>query len=70
MKETRLALPYVGLIAGTRTALGAGIGLLVSSRLREKARRTTGLTLLIVGVLSTIPLALTVMAGTRRVQES
>lgn len=68
MKETRLPLPYIGLIAGTRTALGIGIGLLVSRKLGEKARRRAGLTLLIAGALSTLPLALTVISGTRRAQ--
>jgi hypothetical protein len=68
MKETRLPLPYIGLIAGTRTALGAGIGLLVSKKLREGTRRRAGLALLIVGALSTIPLVVKVASGVRRAQ--
>jgi uncharacterized SAM-binding protein YcdF (DUF218 family) len=68
MKETRLPLPFVGLIAGTRTALGVGIGLLVSRRLGEKARRRAGLTLVIAGALSTLPLALRIISGTRGAQ--
>ncbi len=65
MKETRLPLPYVGLIAATRIALGAGIGLLVAKKLREEVRRRAGLSLVLVGALSTIPLAAKVMSGAR-----
>lgn len=65
MKQTRLAVPYVGLIAGTRVALGVGLGLLVSQKLGERARRNAGWGLLAVGGLSTIPLALKVLSGTR-----
>jgi hypothetical protein len=70
VKETRLAVPYVGLIAGTRVALGIGIGLLVSERLGERARRGAAWGLLAVGGLSTIPLALKVLAGTRPARAS
>lgn len=70
MKETRLPLPYIGLIAGTRTALGVGIGLLVARKLRESVRRSAGLTLLVVGALSTIPLAAKVVSGVRHAQAS
>ncbi len=65
--ETRLALPYIGLIAGTRVALGAGIGLLVSRRLGEQARRRVGLALVALGALSTIPLARQVLSHSERV---
>ncbi len=68
MKEARLPLPFIGMIAGTRTALGAGIGLLVANKLRETARRRAGLALLIVGVLSTIPLVAKVASGVRRAE--
>jgi hypothetical protein len=70
VKETRLAVPYVGLIAGTRVALGIGIGLLVSERLREHVRRRAAWGLLAVGGLSTIPLALKVFGGTRVAEAS
>jgi hypothetical protein len=61
-------LPYVGLIAGTRVALGAGIGLLVSKKLAEKQRRGAGWALLALGALSTIPLALKVRSSTAPIQ--
>ena len=61
MKETRLTLPEVGMIAGTRMALGAGLGLLLAGRLSDEQRRAIGWVLLGVGVISTIPLALEVL---------
>ncbi len=60
MKETRVTLPELALIAGTRAAAGAGLGLLLSNRLSDSQRRAVGWTLLLVGALSTVPLALEV----------
>jgi len=60
MKKATLTLPEVAMIAGTRGALGAGAALLLADRLNKEQRRTAGLTLLLVGVLSTVPLALLV----------
>jgi len=60
MKETRITLPELALIAGTRAAAGAGLGLLLSNRLSESQRRAIGWTLLLVGAFSTVPLALEV----------
>jgi hypothetical protein len=57
MKRTEIALPELGLIASTRGLLGAGIGLLLADRMSEKPRKAVGWTLLLIGVLSTIPLA-------------
>ena len=63
MIRRTVTLPEIGLIAGTRAALGAGIGLLVADRLNDDQRRAVGWTLLAVGVLSTIPLFAHVMFG-------
>jgi len=60
MKETSLSLPDIFLIAGTRVALGIGVGLLLARRFSESARKGAGAALLAVGALSTIPLALNV----------
>lgn len=60
MRRRAVTLPTLGLIAGTRATLGAGIGLLLASRLSPRARRTAGWTLLAIGALSTIPLAIKV----------
>ena len=65
MRETRITLPELGLIAGTRAALGAGLGLLLSDRLTESQRRAIGWTLVMVGAISTIPLAFEVFGGDR-----
>jgi len=56
MKETRLTLPELSLIAGTRVALGAGLALLFSDRLNESQRRAAGWALFLAGVASTVPL--------------
>jgi hypothetical protein len=49
------------LIAGTRVALGVGLGLLIADKLSHDARMSAGLALLSVGALSTVPLALNVL---------
>ena len=49
-------IPEVMLIAGTRVALGVGIGLLLSDQLNEDQRKAAGWALLAVGVLTTIPI--------------
>jgi hypothetical protein len=56
MKKRALTIPEVMLIAGTRAALGAGVGLLISDFLSETVRKGAGWTLVAVGGLSTIPL--------------
>lgn len=56
MKRKSLAIPEIALIAGTRAALGAGLGLLLGGRLKDSQRRAVGWTLLGVGVLTTIPI--------------
>jgi hypothetical protein len=61
MRETRLSLPELGLIAGTRGVLGFGLGLLLAGRWPESERRAIGRTLVLVGLLSTIPLAADVL---------
>jgi hypothetical protein len=60
MKQANLPLPIIGLIAGTRGMLGAGIGLLLAERLDPRSRRSVGWTLLLAGALSTLPLLLQV----------
>jgi hypothetical protein len=65
MRETRITLPELALIAGTRAAGGAGLGLLLSNRLSESQRRAIGWTLLLVGALSTVPLAWEVFGRSR-----
>jgi len=61
MIERKLTIAEIILIAGTRVALGAGVGLLLSNRLSRDQRRAAGLALAVVGGLSTIPLAIGVI---------
>ena len=61
MQERTLTIAEILLIGGTRVALGAGIGLLLSNKLNHDQRNAAGLALAIAGGLTTIPLALGVM---------
>jgi hypothetical protein len=61
MQKRKLTIAEIILIAGTRVALGAGIGLLLSHKLNDDQRKAAGLALAIVGGLTTIPLALGVL---------
>jgi len=62
MKKSALTLPEIALIAGTRGMLGAGAGLLLADRLNDDQRKSIGWTLLIIGAISTIPLAIEVLS--------
>jgi hypothetical protein len=61
MKEKSLTLPEIGMIAGTRVALGVGIGLLIADKIDRDTRKGAGCALLAVGALSTIPIALGIL---------
>ncbi len=61
MKKLEMTLPELGLIAGTRGMIGAGIGLLMADKFNDDKRKAIGWTLFAVGALSTIPLALEVL---------
>ena len=63
MKNRLVTLPDLFLIAGTRVALGAGVGLLLADRLTPEQRRAVGWTLLGVGAVTTIPLAAKVLSA-------
>jgi CBS domain-containing protein len=58
LRERSITVPELILIAGTRAAIGVGVGLLVKEKLNKGQRRGAGLALVILGGLSTIPLAL------------
>ena len=66
MREHRVTVPELALIAGTRGMLGVGIGLLLAERLRSHRRQTVGWTLLVIGAISTIPIALRFFARRTR----
>ncbi len=65
MKNINISVGELMLLVGTRAMLGAGIALLVSNRLDESQRRSIGSTMLAVGLVTTIPLAID-LAGHRR----
>jgi hypothetical protein len=61
MIERKLTFAEIILIAGTRVALGVGIGLLLSGKLSKDQRKAAGVALTLFGGLTTIPLALNVI---------
>ncbi|MGZ4819143.1 MAG: hypothetical protein ACXVZJ_10990 [Terriglobales bacterium] len=65
MLERKLSLAEILLVAGTRVALGIGIGLLLSTRLNNDQRKAAGIGLALFGGLTTIPLALTIVSRGR-----
>ena len=62
LKERKVTIPELMLIGGTRVALGLGIGLLIRDKLSKDQRKGAGLALLIVGAVTTIPLAIEVLS--------
>jgi hypothetical protein len=58
MRQSKLSLPEIALVAGTRGMMGAGIGILLSDYMGKNYKRAIGSALLAIGALSTIPLAL------------
>jgi hypothetical protein len=65
MRETRLTMPELALIAATRGALGAGVALLLGERLSAEQRKAVGWTLFAVGAVTTIPLMAEVIGKLR-----
>lgn len=68
MIERKLTMPEIALMAGTRVALGIGIGLLISGRLSNDQRRGAGLALTLVGALTTVPLIVGIFGQRNRSQ--
>lgn len=65
MKEISIKLPVLALIASTRAILGGGLGLLLADKLDKEKRKTVGWTLLMVGVVTTIPIGMLLMCKKR-----
>ncbi len=61
MSERAFTIPEIMLVAGTRVALGAGLGLLIAGKLSRDARKGAGWALLAVGALTTIPIVVGVV---------
>ena len=66
MRSLVLNPPTFAFVVGTRVALAAGIGLLVSEKLPAARRRAIGAALVAVGAVTTVPAAISVMRGLRR----
>lgn len=62
MHEKTLTIPEIILIAGTRVALGAGLGLLLGEKLSRDTRKGAGWALLAVGALTSIPIVVGVVS--------
>ena len=64
MKTTCISIPELALIAGTRAALGAGIALILGEQLSKEQKKAVGWTLLLVGVVTTVPI-MAIVIGNR-----
>ena len=60
--QSKLSMAEIALIAGTRMVLGAGIGLLLSTRMNNDQRKAAGFSLALFGGLTTIPLIMEVLS--------
>ena len=69
MNRIPLSFPEIGIIGGTRAALGAGVGLLLAGRLNTDQRRAVGWTLLAIGAITTIPILAQLFRAQRQVGE-
>lgn len=62
MNHKIVSVPELALVAGTRVALGIGIGLLLADEWKASQRRTVGGALFAIGALATIPLAMRIFS--------
>ena len=62
MEKRAVTVPELILIAGTRVALGVGLGLLFGDKLSRDARKAAGWALVALGGLTTVPLAMGVIS--------
>ena len=63
MKTFDVSVPELGFVAATRGIAGVGIGLLLADCFKDAdTRRAIGWTLLGIGALTTLPIALTVIS--------
>jgi hypothetical protein len=60
-RSVSLRIPEIGFIAGTRAALGAGLGFLLAGKLNRRRRKKVGWILLTIGAVTTVPLVANVV---------
>jgi len=65
-RSISLRIPELGFIAGTRGALGAGIGLLLADKLNRRQQKKVGWVLLTIGAVTTVPILVNVIRKARR----
>jgi len=65
-RSVSLRIPEIGFIAGTRGALGAGLGLLVADRLNHRQQKRLGWVLLTIGAVTTVPIIVNVIRRAKR----
>ncbi len=70
MKKPDLTFPELMFVVATRAALGAGVGLLLSTKLNDQQRKVLGLTLVFIGAVTTVPAAMAVLRGAREASDA
>jgi hypothetical protein len=61
MRHFDIPLHELAFVAGTRAVAGAGLGLLLADFLKPESRKAVGWTLLAIGALSTVPIAVSLI---------
>lgn len=65
MRHIDLPIHELAFVAGTRGMAGAGVALLLADFLKPETRRTVGWTLLAIGALTTVPIAVSLARRSR-----
>lgn len=61
MRHVDLPIHELAFVAGTRALAGAGVGLLLADFIRPESRKAVGWTLLAIGALTTVPIAVSLI---------
>jgi hypothetical protein len=61
MRHVEIPLHELAFVAGTRAMAGAGVGLLLADFLAPQARKSVGWTLLAIGAITTVPIAVSLI---------
>jgi hypothetical protein len=65
MREIPLTVPEIGMINSTRFIIGTGVGLLLGGALDRGERKAAGVSLVLVGTLVSIPVAMAFLGKLR-----
>ena len=65
MRNIDIPLHELAFVAGTRGIAGAGLGLLLADFLKPEARKSVGWTLVAIGAITTIPIAVSLIRQSR-----